>query len=188
MLSDLHDELGNAYEILVVDDGSTTTRRSSPSAAHAASSGTARTAARGGDPDGEARRGEYVVIMDADATYPVSAIESLVELLTDHDLVRGNRESSGENMPLVNRIGNWFFSKLFAIAHGRRAATTWSGLYGSAARLRLGLEARLRHRDRDRDQGSGAGTSGDRVPDLLHAAGRRRSSIRGATGCGFSAG
>ena len=88
--------------------------------------------------------GEYVVIMDADATYPVSAIESLVELLTDHDLVRGNRESSGENMPLVNRIGNWFFSKLFAIAHGLRRRPPESGLYGLRrdAFRRLGLEAR----------------------------------------------
>ncbi|HEX6586455.1 MAG TPA: glycosyltransferase family 2 protein [Solirubrobacterales bacterium] len=146
VLSDLHDELGNAYEILVVDDGST------DDTALVAERGPCRLVRhRSNRGKGVAIRtgiaeasGEYVVIMDADATYPVSAIESLVELLTDHDLVRGNRESSGENMPLVNRIGNWFFSKLFAIAHGLESGDHLSGLYGLRrdAFRRLGLEAR----------------------------------------------
>src|SRR5581483_4935341 len=88
--------------------------------------------------------GDYVVIMDADATYPVSAIEQLVEHLEHFDLVRGNRISTSESMPLVNRIGNWMFNKLFAIAHGLESGDHLSGLYALRrdAFRRLGLEAR----------------------------------------------
>jgi glycosyl transferase family 2 len=88
--------------------------------------------------------GDYVVIMDADATYPVAAIEQLVAHLDDYDLVRGSRASSAENMPLVNRLGNWFFNKLFEIAHGLESGDHLSGLYALRrdAFRRLGLEAR----------------------------------------------
>ncbi len=145
VLNELHEELGDSYEILVVDDGST------DDTARVAERGPCRLVRhRSNRGKGVAIRtgiaeasGEYVVIMDADATYPASAIERLVELLQDHDLVRGNRGSSGENMPLVNRIGNWFFNKLFAIAHGLESGDHLSGLYGLRrdAFRRLGLEA-----------------------------------------------
>src|SRR5215211_9187445 len=145
VLTDLHDQLGDGYEILVVDDGST------DETAMVAERGPCRLVRhRSNRGKGVAIRtgiaeasGEYVVIMDADATYPVAAIEQLVSLLADHDLVRGNREASGENMPLVNRIGNWFFNKLFAIAHGLESGDHLSGLYGLRrdAFRRLGLEA-----------------------------------------------
>ena len=82
--------------------------------------------------------------MDADATYPVAAIEQLVEHLDDHDLVRGSRDSSADNMPTVNRLGNWFFNKLFTIAHGLESGDHLSGLYALRrdSFRRLGLEAR----------------------------------------------
>jgi glycosyltransferase involved in cell wall biosynthesis len=146
VLNELHHELGDGYEILVVDDGST------DDTARVAERGPCRLVRhRSNRGKGVAIRtgiaeasGEFVVIMDADATYPASAIEQLVELLADHDLVRGNRESSGENMPLVNRIGNWFFNKLFAIAHGLESGDHLSGLYGLRrdAFRKLELEAR----------------------------------------------
>ena len=146
VLDELHEELGDAFEILVVDDGST------DDTALVAERGPCRLVRhRSNRGKGSAIRtgiaeasGEYVVVMDADATYPASAIERLVELLADNDLVRGSRDSSGENMPLVNRIGNWFFNKLFAIAHGLESGDHLSGLYGLRrdAFRKLDLEAR----------------------------------------------
>ncbi|MDP9227489.1 MAG: glycosyltransferase family 2 protein [Actinomycetota bacterium] len=145
VLSELAEQLGEGYEVLVIDDGST------DDTADVAESGPCRlvrhpanrgkgVAIRTGIAQA---RGEYVVIMDADATYPVAAIERLVDLLADNDLVRGNRASPDESMPLINRIGNWLFNKLFAIAHGLERGDHLSGLYGlrREAFQRLGLEA-----------------------------------------------
>jgi hypothetical protein len=84
------------------------------------------------------------VIMDADATYPVPAIKEMVELLGDHDLVRGVRESEPESMPFVNRLGNWLFNKLLAISHGLEGADQLTGLYAMrrSEAVKLGTEAR----------------------------------------------
>ena len=146
VLKDLHDQLPSDYEVLVVDDGST------DDTALVAERGPCRLIRhRSNRGKGVAIRtgiaeasGDFVVIMDADATYPVSAIEQLVDHLDDHDLVRGSRISTAESMPLVNKVGNWFFNKLFAIAHGLESGDHLSGLYGlrREAFRQLGLEAR----------------------------------------------
>ncbi|MFL5906157.1 MAG: glycosyltransferase family 2 protein [Solirubrobacterales bacterium] len=146
VLRELHEQLPDEYEVMVVDDGST------DDTAAVAERGPCRLVRhRSNRGKGVAIRtgiaeasGDYVVIMDADATYPVTAIEQLVAHLDEHDLVRGSRASSAENMPLVNRVGNWFFNKLFAIAHGLESGDHLSGLYALRrdSFRRLGLEAR----------------------------------------------
>jgi glycosyltransferase involved in cell wall biosynthesis len=147
VLKELHEQLPDDYEVLVVDDGSTddtaTVAEHSPCrlVRHRTNRGKG-VAIRTGIAEAS---GDYVVIMDADATYPVTAIEQLVEHLEDgYDLVRGSRISTAESMPLVNRIGNWFFNKLFAISHGLESGDHLSGLYGLRrdSFRRLGLEAR----------------------------------------------
>jgi hypothetical protein len=47
-------------------------------------------------------------------------------------------------MPLVNRVGNWFFNKLLTISHGLEGTDHLSGLYAMrrSAALRLATEAR----------------------------------------------
>jgi hypothetical protein len=74
----------------------------------------------------------------------VPAIKDMVELLDDHDLVRGVRESEPESMPFVNRVGNWLFNKLLAISHGLEGTDHLSGLYAirRSEAVRLGTEAR----------------------------------------------
>lgn len=88
-------------------------------------------------------RGDAIVVMDADATYPAAAIPRIVELLREHDLVRGNRPRRAEHMPLVNRLGNRLFDLLLSFSHGLDGSDHLSGLYGlrREALLKLRLEA-----------------------------------------------
>lgn len=146
VLDELGDYLDESYEVLVVDDGSSddtasvTGRYPVRLVRHSMNRGKG-VAIRTGIAEAQ---GENVVIMDADATYPVPAIKEMVELLEDHDLVRGIRESAPESMPLVNRFGNWLFNKLLAISHGLEGADHLTGLYAirRSEAVNLGTEAR----------------------------------------------
>jgi glycosyltransferase involved in cell wall biosynthesis len=146
VLDELGEYLDSSYEVLVVDDGSTDNtadvadRYPVRLVQHASNRGKG-VAIRTGITQAQ---GENVVIMDADATYPVPAIKEMVELLDDHDLVRGVRESEPESMPGVNRVGNWLFNKLLAISHGLEGTDHLSGLYAMrrSEAVRLGTEAR----------------------------------------------
>ncbi|HEY1236735.1 MAG TPA: glycosyltransferase family 2 protein [Solirubrobacterales bacterium] len=146
VLDELGEYLDGSYEVLVVDDGSTDDtadvagRYPVRLVQHATNRGKG-VAIRTGIAQAQ---GENVVIMDADATYPVPAIKEMVELLADHDLVRGVRESEPESMPVVNRVGNWLFNKLLAISHGLEGADQLTGLYAMrrSEAVKLGTEAR----------------------------------------------
>jgi Glycosyl transferase family 2 len=146
VLDELGEYLDSSYEVLVIDDGSTddtadvAERYPVRLVQHGSNRGKG-VAIRTGITEAQ---GENVVIMDADATYPVPAIKEMVELLDDHDLVRGVRESEPESMPFVNRVGNWFFNRLLAISHGLEGADQLTGLYAMrrSEAVKLGTEAR----------------------------------------------
>jgi hypothetical protein len=88
-------------------------------------------------------RGERVVVMDADATYPASAVPRILALLDDNDLVRCVRERGKTDMPAVNRLGNKAFDRLLSVAHGLDGVDQLSGLYGIRREvyLRLNIES-----------------------------------------------
>lgn len=103
--------------------------------------------------------GEYLVVMDADATYPAGMIPEMVRRLAECDVVRCNRPHDTAHMPALNRLGNWVFDQLLRTVHGLEGSDHLSGLYGLrrdvAQRLRLesegfdieaeiGIKARLR--------------------------------------------
>jgi glycosyltransferase involved in cell wall biosynthesis len=146
VLAELGDYLDDSYEVLVVDDGSSDDTASVAQrypvrlVRHSMNRGKG-VAIRTGLSEAQ---GENVVIMDADATYPVPAIKEMVDLLDENDLVRGIRESEPESMPLVNRFGNWLFNKLLAISHGLEGADHLTGLYAirRSEAVRLATEAR----------------------------------------------
>src|SRR3954471_33488 len=146
VLAELGEYLDHTYEVLVVDDGSTddtadvAERYPVRLVKHRENRGKG-VAIRTGIAEAQ---GENVVIMDADATYPVPAIKEMVDLLDENDLVRGIRESEPESMPVVNRVGNWLFNKLLAISHGLEGADQLTGLYAirRTEAVRLGTEAR----------------------------------------------
>jgi glycosyltransferase involved in cell wall biosynthesis len=146
VLDELGEYLDESYEVLVVDDGSTDdtadviNRYPVRFVQHSSNRGKG-VAIRSGIAEAQ---GENVVIMDADATYPVPAIKDMVDLLDENDLVRGIRESETDSMPAVNRFGNWLFNRLLAISHGLEGSDQLTGLYAirRAEAIRLGTEAR----------------------------------------------
>jgi len=75
-------------------------------------------------------RSEFLLFMDADATYPASAIPKLLGMLNDHDIVRGERPLDSQNIPALNRYGNRAFNSLLASLFQLNGKDLLSGLYG----------------------------------------------------------
>jgi glycosyltransferase involved in cell wall biosynthesis len=143
VLGELSRVLDEHYEIIVVDDGS-----SDETAAIAGRFPCRILRHSRNRGKGAAIRtglnhalGQYIVVSDADGTYPADAIPRIAELLAAYDLVRCKRPRNSEHMPVVNRVGNWLFDQLLSLLHGLDGADHLSGLYGlrRAAVLRLNL-------------------------------------------------
>ena len=131
VLDALHAVVDDSYEIIVVDDGSADRTK------EAAKSKTCRvislTQNRG---KGAAMRmglryarGENVIFIDADGTYPADMVPKIVSQLEQADMVVAHR-MTGKNIHPFNRFGNWLFSKLIQKLYGSSVFDPLSGLYG----------------------------------------------------------
>jgi hypothetical protein len=145
VLTALSKILTPAYEVIVVDDGS-----QDQSAAVAQKHGFLvyrhlcnrgkGAAMRTGV---QHARGENIIFLDADNTYPVDCIPTIVELLDQFDFVRGIRLLGRDHIPVMNRLGNSFFDTAFRILHSVDSGDVLSGMYGMhrSDLLELNLEA-----------------------------------------------
>lgn len=145
VIEDLRAHLSPDVEIIVVDDGSTdgtagvaedigvVVRRHRVNRGKGAAMATGVAAASG----------DRLVFMDADASYPASAIPQLIRMLSDYDIVRGERSLESPNIPRLNRVGNRIFNRLLASFHQLEGDDLMSGLYAMTrdAYERLGLES-----------------------------------------------
>ncbi len=132
-LSKLFQQLDDSYEVIVVDDGSTDR---TPKVAEAYPCRFIKHDFNLGK--GEAlrtgirhARGDNVIWIDADDTYPVETIPKMAEALKEYDIVVGSRMSGNENMPAFNRFGNWVFRTMIRMIYGFRAHDPCTGLYGA---------------------------------------------------------
>ncbi len=90
-----------------------------------------------------AARGDFVIVMDADATYPASAVPRMIALAREYDIVRCTRHEGTANIPPLNRLGNHLFDRVLQALHGLEGVDHLSGLYGArrAALDAMGLTA-----------------------------------------------
>lgn len=120
------------FEVLVVDDGSTDSTASLAESfgcrvvRHSSNAGKGvalRTGLR------EAR-GDKVVVMDADDTYPVDAVLEIINRLDDCEMVVGVRTLGRKNIPPLNRFGNAVLTRAIRLASGSPWTDPLTGFYG----------------------------------------------------------
>lgn len=78
-------------------------------------------------------KGENLVFVDADDTYPADKIFEIIEELKEFEVVFTKRRF--ENISTLNRYGNKIFTKLIRILWGFRGNDPLSGLYGIRKKL-----------------------------------------------------
>lgn len=120
------------FEVVVVDDGSTD---STASLAESLGCRVVRHAANAGKGVAVrtglwAARGEKVIIMDADDTYPVDAVLEIISRLDECEMVVGVRTLGRKNIPPLNRFGNAVLATAIRVASGSRWTDPLTGFYG----------------------------------------------------------
>lgn len=72
----------------------------------------------------------YIVMIDADGTYPVDAIVSFCEALSEYDIVKGDRKwLENGAMTKTHRFGNYMISLLASILFQHRTRDVCSGMW-----------------------------------------------------------
>ena len=123
----------NSYEVIVVDDGSSDNSTGVASQfpcrliKHEVNQGKGAALQTGI----RHARGERIIFIDADDTYPAENIPHMAEQLEPYDIVYGSRFYGKENIPLFNRFGNFIFQTLVRVIYGFKPRDYSTGLYGA---------------------------------------------------------
>lgn len=72
---------------------------------------------------------EYILVMDGDYTYDPRDILKMLRHIDGNDYVIGCRSDGRENIPLLNRFGNWAITKAFNLLFGSGLRDVCSGMY-----------------------------------------------------------
>jgi glycosyltransferase involved in cell wall biosynthesis len=124
------EQSGWEFEILVVDDGSSdnTARRAAETGVrvlrHRRNRGYGASLKTGI----AAAAHDWILITDADGTYPSSAIPKLLAAASVNEMVVGARVGQSVKIPLVRRPAKWVLGKLASYLAGRKLPDLNSGL------------------------------------------------------------
>ncbi len=123
-----------AFEILVVDDGS---KDDSTHSLQTLIGTPGVRLLRNGENSGygyslkravaEARH-ELIAIMDADGTYPIEQLPTLIDRMKDVDMVVGARTGASVHVPILRRPAKWLLRKLAEYLAGRKIPDLNSGM------------------------------------------------------------
>ncbi|MDX1394431.1 MAG: glycosyltransferase family 2 protein [Gemmatimonadota bacterium] len=121
---------GWAYEVVVVDDGSTDGTAEAAAGAGARVLRHRQNRGYGASlKTGIANsRFDWILITDADGTYPAEEIPRLLDIADRNDMVVGARTGSEVAVPLSRRPAKWFLRKLAGYLAGQRLPDLNSGL------------------------------------------------------------
>jgi glycosyltransferase involved in cell wall biosynthesis len=102
------------YEIIVVDDGSTdrTPERVRAAGARVVRHDTNRGYGAALKTGIRSAKGDWIVITDADATYPADRIPDLLRHTGEYDMVVGARTGGAAKIPLVRRPAKWVLARV----------------------------------------------------------------------------
>lgn len=75
-------------------------------------------------------RGENIIFIDGDGSYPAEAIPRICDGLDSYDAVYGSRAIGRDNIPHLNRLGNMIFHNMIKYVYGFKASDYSTGLYG----------------------------------------------------------
>ena len=164
-------ELGYPVEILVADG------RSHDRTREVAEAFGARVVQQLGTGKGRAVRGalavakgDYVVMLDADATYPARAIPAFVAMLDEgYDVVMGSRflgHIEPEAMKPLNRFGNRALSALASSLYGRRCTDVCTGMWAFRRETMRGLGLTSTHFEVEAEMFARAARAKQRIAEL----------------------
>jgi glycosyltransferase involved in cell wall biosynthesis len=129
-VEDVMKRIGWRYELIAVDDGSTdhTAEEAGRFAVRLISLPANRGYGGALKAGISAARYDWILIIDADGTYPVEAIPSLLEKTEGQDMVVGARIGENVNIPLTRRPAKWAMGRLASYLVERPIPDLNSGL------------------------------------------------------------
>lgn len=128
--------IDDSYEIIVVDDGSDDDTAKIASQfpcrviKHEVNQGKGQALKTGI----AQARGQNIIWIDADDSYPVDVIPRMVASLDSYDMVIGSRSFGKQNIPRFNRVGNFIFSQMIQKIYGYKGSDVCTGLCAAKKR------------------------------------------------------